>query len=54
MALLLVYAAATVVMAATTLTMPEHRPIAPAMFVIGLVATWRQFMFRQFRTLQRS
>jgi hypothetical protein len=43
MALLLVYATATAVMAATTLTMPEHRPLAPAMFMIGVVATWRQF-----------
>jgi hypothetical protein len=44
MALLLVYGAATVVMAATTVTMPEHRPLAPAMFMLGLVATWRQFV----------
>jgi hypothetical protein len=44
MALLLVYAAATVVMAATTVTMPEHRPLAPAMFLIGLIGTWRQFL----------
>ena len=43
MALLLVYGLATVVMAVTTLTMPEHRPVAPAMFFIGLWATWRQF-----------
>jgi hypothetical protein len=43
MTLLLVYGAATVVMAAATLTMPEHRPLAPAMFLLGLAATWRQF-----------
>jgi hypothetical protein len=44
MILLLVYAAATVVMALTGVTGPEHRMVAAPIFLLGLIGTWRRFV----------
>jgi hypothetical protein len=43
MALLIVYAAATAVMAVSSITMPEHRVVSALFFLVGLIGTWRHY-----------
>jgi hypothetical protein len=43
MRMLVVYAAATVVMAVSSIRVPEQRIISAAFFLLGLTATWRQY-----------
>jgi hypothetical protein len=51
MPMLTLYAVATVVMAVTSVTAPEHRIVSAAFFLLGLTATWRQYKRRRRHSL---